>query len=251
MATALLGTVVLGLIVIFLSLEGYLFKLKSLETKKTEGDRIYKLSVIKAIQEKIAYVTDHEKIVNIIMISLRNFFNYSTASSMVIKNGRIVFNIYTEEKISEEHMRKIEENMLSSFEKLVGKLPEKIDKKTYGMPIDNTIKSTYLSSFHIPLIANNTVLALIHLSSIKANAFSNMEDLHELIDSASAALTHFSQSVSFETEKFSSLINSANDGILMADNKNNLLAINNSAKNILGISTNIDYFGIINILDKI
>ncbi|KKQ36491.1 MAG: hypothetical protein US55_C0064G0006 [Candidatus Levybacteria bacterium GW2011_GWC2_37_7] len=103
--------------------------------------------------------------------------------------------------------------MLGSFEKLVGKLPLRIDKKIYGIPIDNTVKSIYSSSFHIPLIANNKVLAFIHLSSTKANAYSNMEDLHELIDAAQSALTHFSQAIGLETEKFSSLINSINETI--------------------------------------
>jgi signal transduction histidine kinase len=77
-----------------------------------------------------------------------------------------------------------------------------------------------------------------------------MEDLHELVDSASAALTHFSQAVDEETEKLSLLINSMNDGVIMADNRSNLLTINDSAKKILGISGSVDFLGLLNIFPQ-
>lgn len=254
MIIALLAAMVLGLIAVFLSLENDWLKKDSLEAKKKEEDRIYKLSAIKDIQEKIANTSDPEKIVDIIMVSLRNFFNYSAASSMVIKDAQVVFKIYIEEKIGSEYVKKVEESMLTSFEKLVGKLPAKIDKKLYGIPIDNPpagrVKSIYSSSFHLPLIANNKVLALIHLSSTAQNAYSSMEDLHELMDAASSALTRFSQAVGLETEKFSSLINNVNDGILMADNKNNLLVINDSARKFLGVSENADFFAVLSVFPQ-
>lgn len=250
MGIALFVTVILGLISVFLSLENDRFKKKSLEAKKIEEDRIYKLSVIKEIQEKIAYTTDPEKIIKEIMISLRNFFNYSVAASMVIKNAHIVFDIYAEESMGAEYVSKIEKSMISSLEKLVGRIPLRIERKVYGIPINDASKITSSSSFHIPLVANNKVLALIHLSSTAQNAFSDMKDLHEIIDAASSALTHFSQAVDQETEKFSSLIGSINDGIIMADNKNNLLVINNSAKKILGLSGNAELFDVLNVFPQ-
>jgi signal transduction histidine kinase/PAS domain-containing protein len=250
MAIALLATIIFGLSSVLLSLENDRQRKDLLKIKKTEQDKVYKLSVIKEVQGKIAYAGDPEKVIDIVMVSLRNFFDYSTAASMAIKDAQIVFKVYIEDEIGEDHFKKIEESMLSSFEKLVGKVPLKIDRKIYGVPINNAIKSTYSSSFHIPLVANNRVLALIHLSSIKENAFVDMDDLHELVDSASSALTHFSQSLGSETEKFSSLINSMNDGILMTDDKNNLLTINNAAKNILGITSNASFFDALNVFGQ-
>jgi len=250
MVIVLLAVIVLGLCAVFLSLENDSLRKDFIEAEKAEKDRIYKLSVIKDIQEKIAYTTDPEKVIDIIMVSLRNFFSYSAAASMVIKDAHIIFKIYAEEDIGPEYVKEVEGNMLSSFEKLIGKIPHQIEEKMYGKLMDNEIKSIYSSSFHLPLIANNKVLALIHLSSITENAYSNMEGLHELVDAASSALTHFSQAVDSETEKLSSLINSMNDGILMTDNENNLLTINDSAKKILGISGNADFFSALGVFPQ-
>ena len=244
MIIAFIVATVLGLYAVLLSLENDNLRKNFHETKKTEVDRLYKLSVIKEIQGKIVYTNDHEKIVDIIMVSLRNFLNYSMAASMVLKDAQVIFTIYTEEDVNEEYIKKVEQSMLSSLEKLVGKLPPQINKKIYGAPIKNAGKSTYLSSFHSPLIANNKVLALLHLSSTSENAYSNMEDLHEIIDAASTALTHFSQTIELETKKYSSLINNLDDGIFMVDSRNNLLTINNSATKILGISVNANFLDI-------
>lgn len=245
MEIALIVMVIFGLVAISLSLENDKLQEKTLEARKTEEDRIYKLSVIKEVQEKIAYCSDPEKIIDTIMASLRNFFSYSAAASMIAKDGQILLKIYIEEKVGQEYVTKIEEATFTSFRKLVGKLPEKIDRKLYGIPIDNVVKSTYSSSFHLPLIVNNKILAFIHLSSLKSNAYSNTQDLRELIDAASSTLTHFNQAVNRETEKFLSLINSVNDGILMIDNKYNLLEINDSARKILGVAGDTDSSGVL------
>jgi signal transduction histidine kinase len=252
---AVLATITIGLYSIFLSLENDSLREKALKAEQTERDRIYKISVVKDLEEKIAYLTDHEKLVDTIMSSMQNFFNYSVASSMVVKDRRIIFKTYIEENVGPDYLKKIEESMLSSFEKLVGKTSHKITRKSYGMPADNPAKSGYLSSFHLPLIANNKVLALIHLSSTKENAYPNMEDLRDLIDKASSALTHFSQAVNQETEKLSDLIDSLSEGIFMVDNKNNLLTINSSsinvsAKKILELYGNVDFTDITKIFPK-
>jgi signal transduction histidine kinase len=244
MVLALLVTIVFGLLSVFLSLQSDFLAKIFLEKKKEEEDRVYKLSVIKDIQEEIAYTTDPEKIVDVIMTSLRNIVNYSVASCSIIKDTQVIFKIYTEENVSSEYMEKVEESMKDSFEKLIGKFPSTIIRKMYGEPINDAVKSTYSSSHHLPLIANNKVLALIHLFSTKQNAYSDTEDLRELIGIASSALTHFSQALDLETKGLSSLIHSIPDGIFMTDKKNNLLVINDSAKKLLGVSSGVDFAGI-------
>jgi len=147
MAIALFATVIIGLVAVLLSLENDSLEKNSLKAKKAEEDRLYKLSVIKNLEEKISYTTDPEKVADEIILSLRNFYNYSTASSMVIKDACIVFKIYAQENIGPEYAEKIEKDMLSSIERLTGKFNYKMDKKIFSEFTDNTVKSSYSSSF--------------------------------------------------------------------------------------------------------
>lgn len=252
MEITLFTSIILGLIAVLLSFENDKLKKNKEEERKSQEDRIYKLSVLKEIQEKIAYTKDPEKVIDTIMAQLRHFFPYSVAGSMVIKDARVIFKAYVDEEVNNNYLAQIEEKMLFSFSKLVGHMPATIDKKVYGIHLNDAIKSTYSSSFHTPLIANNKVLALIHLSSTKENVYKDMSDLHELIDAASSSLTSFNQAVEAENDTLTQLVKSINDGIIMVDNKNNLLLINDFAKKILEIpKENINFFDISNILEKV
>lgn len=220
MEIALFVSSILGLIAVLLSWEVDRLKKHFIEEKRSLEDRIYKLSVLNEIQKKIAYTKDPEKVIDVIMTSLRNFFTYSVASSMVIKNANVIFKAYVEEEIGNDYMDQVEKSMTLSFSRLIGNLPANINRRIHGISLNNANKSTYLSSFHIPLIVNNKVLALIHLSSTAQNVYKNMEDMREIIDAAASSLTHFNNAVDAEIEKFTSLVKSTNDGIFMADNKN-------------------------------
>ena len=61
---ALFVTIMIGLSAVFLSLENDSLRKYFTETKKAEEDRLYKLDVIKDLEEKIAYTTDPEKVVD-------------------------------------------------------------------------------------------------------------------------------------------------------------------------------------------
>ncbi len=249
MEIALLITIILGLIAIWLSWELDKLKKLHLTDKKTLEDRIYKISVLRNVSEKIAYTTDHERVIDIVMGSLRNFFDYSVASAMVIKNNDLIFKAHVEETVSHNYIESVERAIKNSLEKLATKIPTKIDKRIYGMPINEAYKSTYSSSFHVPLIVDNKVLALIHLSSTHENVYKkdDMDTLYEMLEVASTSLSLFKQTLDTEKDKFTSLLESINDGIFMADNKNNLLLINNSCKKMLGINQeNVNFFDIAN-----
>jgi len=248
MITALAIAVVLGSVCIFLSLENDSLTKSSRELKKSEEDRIYKLTIIKDLEEKIAYETDSERIIDTIMASLRNIVDYSTASSAIIKDKRVILKTYTEENVGSEYIEKVETATLSSLEKFIGKLPSEADKKIYGVAIDDTAKAAYSSSCHMPLVANGEVLAIIHLSSTLQNAYSDIRDLHEFIDTASSILTRFRRAIDAKIERFSSLVANIPNGVLLTNSKNELLIINNSAKKLLGIKKDNDFS---NVLDAI
>ena len=125
MEIALFVTIVLGLIAVLLSVELDRLKKSSHDEKKAEDDKIYKLSVLKEIQEKIAYTTDVEKVIDVIMAQLRNFFPYSAASSMVIKDAHVIFKVCVEENIGSEYIKKVEEAISDVKEKVENKTEEK------------------------------------------------------------------------------------------------------------------------------
>lgn len=212
-----------------------------------------KLSILKDIQEKTSYTTDAQKAIDTVTNSLRNFFEYSAISSMTIKNNSLVFKVYANEQIGSNYIDNIQKSMLSSFSGFAQNLPDKIDKRIYGLISNDSLKATYYSSLHVPFIVSNRMLGLIHLSSTKTKLYQekDMEILRQITETASLSMNRFSEALDAENHKFTSLISSINDGIFMADNKNNLFFINNSAKKILKIEKkHADFFDIANALSE-
>lgn len=253
MEIVLFATIALSVIAVLLSLETDWLKKSLFKEKKEQEDRIYKLSVLKDIREKTSYVIDAEKTIDIVTSSLRNFFDYSVVSSIVSKNNSLVFKVYVEERVGNQYLDSVRQNMLSSFSGFAGNLPDKIDERIYGLTADNSQKTTYFSSIHMPLIVGNKMLGLIHLSSTKAGLYQekDMENLRQIVEIAASSMNRFSEALEVENHKFASLVSSLSDGVFMSDNQNNLFLINSSARKILKIEKeNADFFDIANALSK-
>ena len=125
MEIALGIAVMLGIIAVLLSWETDLQKKHFLKDKKEQADRMYRLSVIKDLQEKTSYTTDAEKIIDIAVNSLGNFLGYSVISSMVIKDNTLIFKAYLEEQIGKNYIDNIQKSMLSSLSGFLKNIPEK------------------------------------------------------------------------------------------------------------------------------
>ena len=89
LATILL-TVVFASIALYLSVKQHQAKEEIQKREEQEKQRLYQISILREIQDRIGYSLDVEKIIDVITGSLRHLLPYSTASSFVIKNDRLV-----------------------------------------------------------------------------------------------------------------------------------------------------------------
>lgn len=249
MEFAMLATIIFGMIAVWLSVSKDRERKIFLQEGALQKDKVNKLTILTQIQNRTAYLEDMEKVIDVIMETVRKLFPYSTASSMVIKDKNIIFKTYVEEQISKEYIQKIRESMLLSISTLGKTMPEDIDERIYGVSLNGSNASSFLSSFHIPLILASKVEALIHLSSTKEGLYKDkdMEILYQIMEQASSRITEFREVIDTERDKLTSLVRSIGDGIFVIDNKNNLILINNATIKILGIEkADMGFFDVIN-----
>jgi signal transduction histidine kinase len=228
---------------IFALISTYLFlkqKKSSVEIRDREliqKQRLYQISVLKEIQDRIGYSLDVEKIIDVITGSLKHLLPYSTASSFVIKPTKIVFKAYVEESVNSIFIAQVKKSMLASLQALVANLPGEIDEVTTGVPLDNTKTAKVSSFFNIPLVVGNSVVGLINISSSEKNLYKEDEVtiLYQIVAQASNALTKLQDVLSTEKGKLTSMISSLADGVFMVDINQNLLIINNAAKSFFNI----------------
>lgn len=230
--------ILFGLIAVIFSIREEKTKKLLLEQNEKQKHRIYEISILKEIQDRIGYELDIEKIIAVITESLKNLFSYSTASSLLLKDDLLVFKTYVEEKVNHAFLERIKANMLASLAQLiVGALPTRIDENLSGALLDENNLQSVNSFFNIPLIINNNVVGLISISSTVPNLYKEeeMTVLYKITEQASNAVSRLQAVLSTEKGKLMAMIGSLTDGIFMVDLNNQLLVINPAAKKLLNL----------------
>ncbi len=217
--------------------------------EEIQKQRLYQISVLKEIQDRISYSLDVEEVVDIITGSLKNLFPYSTASAILIEGDKLVFKTYVEERVSQNFLDQVKKSMLASMSALVPNLPQVMEEMHSGQLLDESNQNPLASFFHIPFIVNNKVMGLINVSSTVPDLYKEEEVtiLYQITDNASNALSRLHGVLEIEQGKLTSLITSLADGVFMVDGKNQVLIINEAARKFLNLSE-ISFITIVNAL---
>lgn len=259
--TAIISTIFFALIALFLSINQRKIRLDIQKREESEKQKLYQISILKEVQDRIGYSLDIENIIDVITGSLRHLFPYSTASSAVIKTDKLVFKTHVEQTVSSAFILQVKKSMLASLEALMPNLPIHIEEQLFGIPLDETKTTPVASFFNIPLVVGNNVVGLINISSTNKDLYKEEEItiFYQIVAQASNALSKLKDVLDTEKGKLTSMISSLADGVFMVDTHRKLLIINNAAKSFLNIYSKDPVFTDIltsigsqyNLLDKI
>ncbi|MFH1187115.1 MAG: ATP-binding protein [Candidatus Levyibacteriota bacterium] len=251
---SILLVIFFGAIAIYYSFREQKQKKNLVGREELQKQKAYHITILKEIQDKISYSLDIEEIIDVITKSLKDLFPYTSASSMVTKNNKIIFKTNLQEGVNRIYIENVKKSMLASLTILLGKLPENVEEKLSGVNLDYTNPLLPKSFFNIPLIVNNRIKGLINISSVREKLYSESEMtlLYEITAQASNALARLENLLETEKGKLISLISSLVDGVIMIDDKKEVLVINRAAREFLGLKEiQPSYFEIINeIKDK-
>lgn len=220
---------------------------------KLQKQKLFEISILKEIQDRIGYSLDVSEVIDVITGSLKHIFPYSTASSMVVKEGKIIFKTYVEEEISHKFLEDVKKSMLASLNALLPTPPSRFEETISGVPFDDNNISSLSSFFHIPLVVGNNVVGLINISSVKPALYKEdeMTILYQITAQASSALTKLNEVLETEKGKLTSMIASLSDGVFMLDNEKKILIINDSAKRFLRLPADrVSFFDILSSFPK-
>jgi len=246
-------TIAFGILAIFLSISLDRTKKNLRDRDELAKRRIYEISMLKAIQDRISYSLNIEHIIDTITSSLKNLIPYSTVSSIVLTEDKMIFKLYLEERVSSHFLEQVKKSMVASLGTIIDTpLPDSLEEIREGLAPDNSNTKELASFFHIPLVVNGKVVGLINVSSTKAGLYkeAEMTILYEMTNQASTALSQLREVLDTEESKLLAMISNMSDGIFMVDRNNQLTLINNTAKRMMQLSEQPTIFEIISTLSK-
>lgn len=236
---AIFSTVAFGIIAIFLSIREEKALRLLLEKERKQKQRLYEIAILKEIQDRIGYSMDMDKIIDVITGSLKNLFSYATASSLLLKDDKLIFKTYVEENVNHDFVNQVKHRMINSLATLTNaKLPSQVDESLSGNLLDDTNYVAIASYFFVPITIKDKVVGMIAVASQKPNAYKEEETtaLNQIINQASSALTKLQSMLTLENSKIMALVSSLADGVFMIDTTDKLIVINDTAKDLLKLS---------------
>lgn len=218
--------------------KGYL--LTNLELREKELQRrMYELSILKELGDRIGYSLNVEKIVDIITSSLVKLLDYSVVSYMLLKPDKVQFKCTLEESVSEKFIDDIRKRMTASLSALMNQefKSDDVDTILSGTIIDNTKSDPVNSFFNIPIVIADKTVGLLTVASTRPGLYKGDEVniLYKITAQASNAVSRLQSVLEAEKGKLNDMVVSMVDGIIMVDKENRLTVINPIAKRMLGI----------------
>lgn len=236
-----LGALALGVFIYAKNIES---SYKSLKIRFDERERqlvrrLYEVSILEEIGERIGYSLNVAKIAEIITGSLGNIVPYSTASYILVLPEKVIFRSNLRQAVNRKFVDDVKRRMLESLLTIMG--GQDIEKKTFdeglsGELVDDYAKGKVESFFNIPIVIGNEVLGLINVASDIKGMYKeeDMSILYSITEKASIAVTKLQEILKTERGKVQVTVESLLDGVLMVD-KNLVVQITNPAfREILG-----------------
>jgi signal transduction histidine kinase len=250
---------------------------KNLESKidNLKSNQDYLITLIKDIQDVTGYGSDVKHVLDVIVKSLESKFSFSTISYAYRRDDTLLFYSQAKETVSHAFINHIKDSMISEITESVlttpppapsslpqnppsqGSLPQTAvpphppqpllpkleigEEIITGLPLDDMANSEIKSSAEIRLMINTKAEAIINMSSTSPSLYSEEDKrlLSAISTLVSDYLTRLDVLLGLEKSKSLAMIDSLTDGIFMIDRDTNLIAMNDSAMNLLNIHAEI------------
>lgn len=236
---AIIATIIFGTAAIIYSMREERAIKRLVENELEQKHRLFEVTMLKEIQDRIGYSLEIEQVVDVIVGSLDVLLNYSTVTALVVEDNNLEFKTRLKESVSRQYVESIKVSLLQSYVTIEATdMPMLTDGSVTGLAIDDLNHTTPQTSFHVPLIVNDRVVSIINISSTKPNAYTEAEmtTLYKIAEQTSEALSRLENILTIEEGKLMAMIGSLADGLFMVDVNGKLTIINEAAKAALSIA---------------
>ena len=258
MAIANLITILLFVTTVLIGVFSYLrSKRFRIDLEKREQDtkrKMYELSILKELGDRMGYSLNIQNIIDIITGSLHQFIEYSVVSYMFLEPEKIIFKVHLEKQVSRKFIDNIKNRMVGSLSALLNidfqkiKIEEILSGVILGEESDRPVESF----FNIPLVIAGNVVGVLTIADTKSGLYKEeeMTILYKITQQASSAVTRLQEVVETEQSKLNAMVASMTEGVVMTDPDHRILVVNPAAKKAIGLESKPD-ISIFDFIDKL
>ncbi len=211
-------------------------------------DRKFDLSVLGEIAKAISYTSEHQLLLKLIMSELSKIIEYDLCAALFFESDtvNIIFKPLNLQALNYKHV--IRKSLVESASLLTGEDIQEKEIKEILIPFDENNCGTVQkgceelrSFFNVPFSMYGRIVGMINLASCKNNAFSegDVKGIYTIINQTSNAIGRLQKAVTAEKTRMESMVKSIPEGVIMLDQKDEVVVFNPQARMMLGFGLNI------------
>ena len=214
---------------------------KILEEKARHMERrMFELSILKELGDRIGYSLNVQNIVDIITGSLHQFIEYSAVSYMLLEPEKLIFKVHLEKSVSRKFINDIKDRMQKSLSALLNKDMQKmtVEEVLSGAIVVDETDAPVQSFFNIPLVIGEKVVGVLTVAHTTAGLYKEEETtiLYKITRQASQAVTRLQEVITIEQRKLNAMVASITEGVVMTDRDYRVVVVNPVARQIIGLN---------------
>jgi len=208
--------------------------------------RLFELSVLYELSNAISYTLNYDELLHLLIESLHVIIDYDYCASLLVteeKNIKMV--IKTNFKFGHSLLEEIKNDLLRKFNAISHQNIEISEEKGIEFKVEigeNLLKEEekVKSSFDVPLFIRDKVVGLLNIGSLKPVDYpeETIKFLYTLANQASGAIERLQAVISAEKSKMKVMVENMTEGVIMTDEKDELIILNPAAREILSFSKN-------------
>ena len=177
--------------------------------KEDAARRLYELSILKELSERVGYSLDVDEILRIITGSLRQLIDYTAVAYMVIGETKLKFNVNFDKSANHSFFLEMKRRMLASLSALSPKNYEKVkmEESISGAVEMDAGPQNIGSFFNIPLVIGGKLAGVLTIAHNTSGLYKeeDMTILYKITNQASEAVTRLQGVVNREQEKINKI----------------------------------------------
>jgi len=222
----------------------YLWDKKRAEKTKLQTEevrrRMYELTILKEVGDRISYSLNIEKISDVIVGSLNQFIEYSVAAYLLVEQDKVVFKADLEKPVPKKFITEVKTRMFESLDALLGQNMEELPLEeiiTGALVLEDNEAKIVRSYFNIPLVIRDRVVGVLTVAHTEKGLYkeAEMNLLYKIVSQASLAVARLEEVIQTEQQKLNAMVESMVEGVIMTDNDFSISVVNPVAKKILNL----------------
>lgn len=201
--------------------------------------RIYELSILQELSQRIGYELNIERIATIIVNSLSKLLKFSAVSYTLVKPNKVIFSCHLEKMVNRNFVDSMKKKTLDSLNTVMSTNYEAkdVEEVLSGTILDETQKEPLRSFFNVPFVINKKPVGMLTVASTGTGLYqeNEMTILYKITNLASDAVSKLQNVIETEKGKLKDMVESMADGIIMVNKKLTLEVINSQALQLLHI----------------